>query len=396
MQEKKTSQLEFVALMASLMAMVALSIDALLPALQDIGLSIGFQNTTDGQWLITMIFLGLGIGQLFLGPLSDTYGRKKVIYLGLLLFILSSFVCIYSASIEMMIVGRVLQGIALSAPRTVSISMIRDSYQGDYMAKVMSFVTVIFIIVPTIAPALGKLILDVYSWQAIFYSQLLFVIIVGSWFAIRQPETLKITHRIPFNVNVIRNGIKETFSYKQTALCTAISALITGAFMVYLSASQQVFQLQYGLVDEFPYIFASLALTVGGSTFLSGQLVMKFGMKSLLKWALLGFAATATVYVVLFYNSPNPPMPVLLSFFGIQFFCLGFIFGNLRALMMQPIGHIAGVGAAITGFTATLFSVPLAALIGSFIHTTALPMFIGFACCGCLSVVLYMQLKTTS
>jgi DHA1 family bicyclomycin/chloramphenicol resistance-like MFS transporter len=393
MQQNKKSQLEFIVLMASLMAMVALAIDALLPALKQIGLAIGYQKETDGQLLVTMIFLGLGIGQLFFGPLSDTFGRKKIIVIGLLLFIVSSFVCVFSKTLEMMILGRILQGIALSAPRTISISMIRDSYEGDYMAKIMSFVTVIFIIVPTIAPALGKLILDNYSWQAIFYSQLIFVALIGVWFVMRQPETLALSKRIPFTFNVFVKGAKETFSYRQTAICTAISALITGSFMVYLSGSQQVFQSQYGLVDEFPYIFASLALTVGFATFLSGQLVMKLGMKVLLKYALIGFASISTLYVILFYNSPNPSMPILLSFFGAQFFCLGFVFGNLRALMMQPIGHIAGIGAAITGFVATIFSVPLGTFIGSFIDTTALPMFIGFSCCGILTVLLFSQLK---
>ena len=393
MIQHRKSQLEFIALMASLMAMVALSIDALLPALQEIGLSVGFQKETDGQVLVTMIFLGLGIGQLFFGPLSDTFGRKKIIYTGLLFFILSSFICIFAKSLEVMILGRILQGISLSAPRTVSISMIRDSYEGDYMAKIMSFVTVIFIIVPTVAPALGKLILDHYSWQAIFYFQLIFVVIVAIWFALRQKETLALSNRLPFAFHVFLNGAKETFSHKQTVLCTAISALVTGSFMVYLSGSQQVFQLQYGLVDEFPYIFASLALTVGGATFINGHLVMKIGMKKLLHLALMGFALVSTLYVVLFYNSVNPPMEVLLSFFGMQFFFLGFIFGNLRALMMQPIGHIAGIGAAITGFTATLFSVPLGTFVGSFISTTALPLFIGFSFCGCLSLILFYFLK---
>jgi len=267
MIQQEKSQLEFIALMASLMAMVALSIDALLPALDQIGITVGFKKVTDGQLLVTMIFLGLGIGQLFFGPLSDTYGRKKMIYVGFILFVFASFICVFSESLTIMIAGRILQGIALSAPRTISISIIRDSYEGDYMAKIMSFVTVIFIIVPTIAPALGKFILDYYSWQAIFYVQLLFVVIIGLWFAMRQPETLAKANRIPFTLKVFSNGIKEVFSYKKTVACTAISALITGSFMVYLSASQQVFQLQYGLVDEFPYIFASLALTVGGATF---------------------------------------------------------------------------------------------------------------------------------
>ncbi len=393
MQKTKNKQLEFIALMASLMAMVALSIDAVLPALKQIGITVGYQKETDGQLLVTMIFLGLGIGQLFLGPLSDTYGRKKIIYLGLILFILSSFVCIFSNSLEMIVTGRILQGIALAAPRTISISMIRDSYDGDYMAKIMSFVTVIFIIVPTIAPAFGKLVLDFYSWQAIFYSQLVFVALIGIWFALRQPETLEVEDRIPFKLSVLIKGAKETFSYKQTSICTAISALVTGSFMVYLSGSQRVFQSQYGLVDEFPYIFASLALTVGFATFLSGQLVMKYGMKKLLSYALLFFAIISTIYVIIFYDKPNPSMPILLSFFGAQFFCLGFIFGNLRALIMQPIGHIAGIGAAITGFVATLFSVPLGTFIGSFIDTTALPMFVGFSCCGVLTVFLFSRLN---
>lgn len=393
MQNKKTSQLEFITLMASLMAMVALSIDALLPSLNQIGIDIGFTKPSDGQLLITMIFLGLGIGQLMFGPLSDTYGRKKIIYIGFIIFCIASLVCVFSQSLEIMVVGRILQGIGLSAPRTISTSMIRDSYEGNYMAKIMSFVTVIFIIVPTIAPALGKFIADHYSWQAIFYVQLVFIVIIWIWLAVRQPETLPKHKRIPFSLNVFINGIKEVFSYRQTVFCTAISALITGAFMVYLSATQQVFQLQYGLVDEFPYIFASLALTVGGATFFNGQLVMKLGMERLLKWALIAFSCIAILYVALFYNTVNPPIEVVLIFFGLQFCCLGFIFGNLRAIMMQPIGHIAGIGAAITGFIATLFSVPIGTFIGSFVTTTALPMFIGFATCGSLSVVLFLLLK---
>jgi len=393
MKVQKISQFEFIALMASLMAMVALSIDALLPALQQIGEDIGIQHANDGQLLITMIFLGLGIGQLFFGPLSDTLGRKKVVYIGFLVYIIASFICIYSNSIEMMVAGRILQGIGLSAARTVSISIIRDCYSGDYMAKIMSFVTVIFLIVPTIAPAMGKLILDIHSWQAIFYVQLIASIVICVWFARRQSETLAKENRIPFSFQTFIEGTKETFRYKQTVAYTGVSALITGAFMVYLSASQQVFQLQYGLVDEFPFIFSSLAITVGSATFINAKLVMKYGMEKLLKNALIGFFITSISYVIIFNNSVNPPVEILILFFGIQFFMLGFIFGNTRALMMEPIGHIAGIGAAITGFVATLFSVPISIFIGSFISTTALPMFIGFSICGGLSYMIYFILR---
>ena len=156
MSTKQISKLEFIALMAFLMSIVALSIDALLPALDQIGLSIGIQDARDNQLLVTMIFLGLGFGQLIFGPLSDSFGRKPIIYIGFILFVLASILCVNAQSIEVMVIGRILQGIGLSAPRTISIAMVRDSFSGNYMAKIMSFIVVIFILVPVIAPAIGK------------------------------------------------------------------------------------------------------------------------------------------------------------------------------------------------------------------------------------------------
>ena len=190
-QQNNKVSIEFVALMASLMSIVALAIDALLPALSIIGRAVQSTESTDNQLLITMIFLGLGCGQLLFGPLSDSFGRKPIVYFGFVIFLIASFICIYAESLAIMIIGRILQGVGLSAPRTVSISIIRDSYKGDYMAKIMSFVTVVFILVPIVAPALGKFILNIYSWQAIFYAQLIFAAIIGIWFWKRQKETLK-------------------------------------------------------------------------------------------------------------------------------------------------------------------------------------------------------------
>lgn len=395
MFKKRLPQLEFVVLMASLMSVVALAIDALLPALDIIGHSLGVVDPLDNQLLITMIFLGLGLGPLIFGPISDSIGRKPVVYMGFTLFVLASLLCIYSENLTYMIVGRILQGIALSAPRTISIAMVRDSYSGDFMARIMSFITVVFLIVPTIAPALGKWVLDNYNWQAIFYVQLLFALIISLWFWRRQPETLAVAKRIPFTSHIFADGLRELFKYKRTIGFTLISGFIVGSFLVYLSTAQQIFQEQYQLKDEFPIIFAGLAIAIGTATFLNGTLVLRFGMEKMVTTSLLAYLAISVLYLVLFYGKTNPSLPILLAFFGGQFFALGFLFGNLRALAMEPIGHIAGIGAAITGFISTLMAVPISTYIGRFVTTTALPLFIGFSICALLSttILFYLKLK---
>ncbi len=395
MQKNKFAQFEFVTLMASLMSIVALAIDALLPALDIIGITIGTRQVADNQLLITMIFLGLGIGPLFFGPISDSIGRKPVVYMGLLLFIIASFICVFATSIEMMVLGRILQGIGLSAPRTIAIAMIRDIYSGDYMARIMSFITVVFLLVPIIAPALGKFVLDHYDWQAIFYVQVLFSILVSFWFWKRQAETLEISKRIKFTSTIFIDGLKELMQYKTTIGYTLISGFIVGSFMVYLSTSQQVFEQQYQLKEEFPYIFGLLAISIGSAIFLNGTLVLKYGMEKLVTTSLLAFFAISLLYIVLFYNSSNPSVGILLLFFGMQFFAIGFLFGNLRALAMQPIGHIAGIGAAITGFVSTIMAVPISTYIGRFVLGTTLPLFIGFLVCALLSIVILVYLKVS-
>lgn len=166
--------------------------------------------------------------------------------------------------------------------------------------------------------------------------------------------------------------------------------------MVYLSSSQQIFHTQYGLKEEFPYIFAGLAISIGSATFLNGTLVVKYGMERIINTAIISFFGISLLYLILFYNTPNPSIIVLLSFFGMQFFSIGFLFGNLRAMAMQPIGHIAGIGAAITGFLSTIMAVPISIYIGKFIDQRALPLFIGFLICSFLSILIIIYLRFDS
>ncbi|MFK7813894.1 MAG: multidrug effflux MFS transporter [Maribacter sp.] len=393
MFKKHIPQVEFIALMASLMAVVALAIDALLPALDIIGFSVGNASAADNQQIIIMIFLGLGIGPLVFGPISDSIGRKPVVYMGFALFIFSSFMCVYAQNFTVLIVGRVLQGIALSAPRTISIAIIRDTYNGDHMARIMSFVTVVFLLIPIIAPALGKLILDAYNWQAIFYVQIVAAMAVGIWFWKRQPETLREENTVKFSPNIFKDGLVELLKHKQTVGYTFISGLIVGSFLVYLSTAQQVFQVQYGMKDEFPYIFAGLAIAIGAATFLNGSFVLKFGMKKLITTFLISFFLISLSYVVLFFEKENPSIEVLIIFLGAQFFSISFLFGNLRSATMQPIGHIAGIGAAITGFISTLMSVPISTYIGSFVDDSVYPLFLGFLVCASFSLLILGYLR---
>ena len=379
--------------MACLMSIVALSIDTILPALNPIGLSIGTVNQNENQLLITMIFLGLGLGQLIFGPISDSFGRKPVVYIGFTVFMLASFLCIAAPNIEIMVIGRILQGIGLSASRSISIAMIRDRFEGDYMAKIMSFVVTIFILVPIIAPTLGKFLLDNYGWESIFYSQLLFGIVVLCWFWKRQPETLPLAYKKKFSMAIFINGSKEFIKYRSAVIFTLISGLATGSFMVFLSTSQHIFEVQYGLVDQFPYIFGALAFSVGVATFTNGTLVVRFGMKKLVTIFSIVFSLTSLLYISIFYGETNPSISILILFLALQFFSVGFLFGNVRSLAMQPLGHIAGIGAAINGFISTIMAVPIATFIGSFVETTALPLFIGFAACGLGSLLLLLFVK---
>ena len=393
MQTKPTFKIEFVALMASLMSIVALSIDALLPALPDIGTALGVTDASDNQLLITMIFLGLGFGQLIFGPLSDSFGRKPMVYFGFAVFVIASIVCVTTNNFEVMIIGRIFQGIGLSSPRTIAIAMTRDTYSGDFMAKMLSIIVMFFILVPIVAPTFGQWLLDIFNWQAIFNANLLIGLIIVLWFWKRQPETLDAKHKIKFSPSIFITGTKEFIRYKEAVAFTLVSGFITGSFMVYLSTSQQIFQEQYLLGDLFPYIFASTAFSVGFATFTNSRLVIRFGAFNIAFYATIAFASISLLYIVLFHTGHNPSIVVLMVFFLMQFFAVGFLFGNLRSLAMEPLGHIAGIGSAINGFVSTVMAVPIANFIGSFVKTSVLPLFVGFSVFGVLSLGVFLWLR---
>ena len=209
------------------------------------------------------------------------------------------------------------------------------------------------------------------------------------WFWIRQPETLKDKYRIPFRLKIFKTGTIQFFKIQSAVIYTLLSGFITGSFMVYLSTSQHIFEKQYDLAEEFPLIFASLAISVGLATFFNSQLVVRFGMKRIVHIAMWCFIITSLLFIMLFSSGHNPSIEVLIAFFALQFFTIGFLFGNLRALAMEPMGHIAGIGSALNGFISTVMAVPIADYIGKYVVDSVTPLFVGFLVCGIISLVLF-------
>jgi len=371
---------EFVALMATLTSLVALSIDALLPALPAIGQSLGVQRENDNQLIIALLFLGMAFGQMIYGPLSDSVGRKPAIYIGLGLYITGAFMALVSTTFPVMLIGRVIQGMGGAGPRIITVAIIRDQYQGRAMARVMSFITTVFILVPIVAPLVGQTILLVAHWRAIFGLYLLLATIAFIWFALRQPETLTPDRRRPFSWAQLMAAIREIFSNRLAFGYTIAIGLIFGAFMGYLNSAQQIFQEMYGLGKLFPFFFGALAFSIGSASFLNGRLVMRYGMRVLSRNALLTFSSLSLIFgVISAMLAGQPPLWALMTYFLMSFFCVGMLFGNLNALAMETLGHIAGVGAAVIGSLSTLISLFLGTLIGQSYNGTVLPLVTGFA-----------------
>jgi len=379
-ERKAPGFIEFVVIVSLMMSITALSIDAMLPALAQIGGELHVARPNDRQLVISIVFLGQGLGQLFFGPLSDKTGRKPAIISGYLVFIIGSLFSALSTSFPMMLAGRALQGLGVSGPRAVSLALVRDRYEGRSMARVMSFAMTVFILVPAIAPSIGQAVLAFAGWRWIFGAFVLFALVTVVWFALRMPETLAPENRIPFTVRRILDSIREIVGIRPAIGVTLASGLVYGAFTGYLNSSQQIFQELYGLGASFPLYFSFISLSLGTASFLNARLVMRFGMRSLVHWALRAVFTLAVVFFLVFaLFEGHPPLWLLMTYFMLSFFCVGILFGNINTLAMQPLGHLAGIGSAVVGSFSTLLSMVLGMLVGRSYNGTVLPLVAGLA-----------------
>jgi DHA1 family bicyclomycin/chloramphenicol resistance-like MFS transporter len=377
---------EFILLMALLTSLVALSIDAMLPALDQIGAELNSTSAQQTYLIVSIFFVGMAAGQIFFGPFADARGRRLTILVGLIIFLIGTAVCYFATSIEVLLAGRLIQAFGVSGPRVASMALVRDLYVGDAMARVMSFTTVIFILVPMIAPLMGQVVMVHYGWRHIFTVFAIVALISALWFFSRQKETLPRAKRVKFSFPHFGRSL--VWLLKQPAVMGPAVGMgfIFGAFLAYLSGSQTIFQDIYDTGEYFPLLFALLAFAIGAASLFNGIMVVRLGILKL-----VGFALSMTVVFgcmlvgISIAYAGIPPLWLFISVMFFGFFFLGVLFGNLNALAMVPVGHMAGVGAAFVGSFTSVLAVPIATFINIFLQDDIAPIAYGFLVFGMMT-----------
>jgi DHA1 family bicyclomycin/chloramphenicol resistance-like MFS transporter len=395
--DRDRTSAEFIALVALTTSLVAMSIDTMLPALGDITRELSPVDANDRQLVLTVFFAGLSLGQLVSGPVSDSIGRKPTLYGGLLLFVLGGTCCALAPNFSLLLLGRLVAGFGAAGPRIVAVAVVRDLHAGRAMARVMSFVSSIFILVPVVAPAFGQAVLLVASWRMIFWLLVLAALLDGLWFGLRQPETLPPERRNPLSIATMARGAREVFRHPITLGYTLATGFVFGAFINYLSTSQQVFQEQYGIGKLFPLFFGSLAAAIGFASVTNAKLVMRFGMLRLARLAVGVECVLATLFLaVAVLLDGHPPLGVFMAGMFGCFFCNGILFGNYNARALEPMGHIAGIAAAITGCLSSAVAIAFGTPLGRVYDGTVSPiiaafMLASFAALICTELAEYRQ-----
>lgn len=391
----KLSQTEFIALMAMILAITAFSIDAMLPALPDIAADLSPDAPNRVQLIITSFVLGMGLGTFFTGPLSDSIGRRKVVIGGVCLFVVGTGLAWLANSLELMLLGRVIMGIGAAGPRVAAIAMTRDLYDGRSMARIMSFIMVVFSLAPALAPTIGHYIILGAGWRSIFLAFGIFAAIPTLWLYLRQPESLDPKNRRPVRIESMVAATKEMFAHRTARLSIFVQTLTFGMLFTVLSTTQQVFDETFGQGDYFHLWFALIAIVAATGSLLNARLVGALGMRAMVKGMYTGqIALTALMIIVASFDAPYVFAfgSYLVWVIG-NFFQVGLTIGNLNALAMEEMGHIAGLAASVIAAVSSVGAVFLAAPAALAYNGTPLPMGIAILVMSCAALFLTTLIK---
>lgn len=377
---------EFVALIAMMMALNALAIDAMLPALPAIGEALGVASENSRQWIITAYLLGFGVSQIIYGPLADRFGRKPILMIGLSIYVVFSVLAACSPTFETLIAARVGTGVGAAALRVLAVSIVRDRYSGRTMARVMSLSFLVFLGVPILAPALGQLILTVAPWPWVFG-----VLAVGGaafavWAALRLPETLHPEDRMPIQVGRVASAFREALTNRRSIGYTLAMTAISGALFGFINSSQQIFFDVFHEPQLFTVVFGAVAGGIAVASLLNARLVERLGSRLISHTALLGFIAMSSVHAAVALAG-HETIWTFAILQGLTMFCFGLIAGNFGAMAMEPMGHIAGTASSAQGFISTTGGASLGFLIGQQFDGSTAPMTVGFVAMGLTALI---------
>lgn len=373
---------EFVALLATLMAMTALSIDIMLPVLPDIAAAFAVTTPNNQQLVVGSYMVGLALGQLLWGPLSDRWGRKPPLMFGLGVFIAGGLAAVSVSSFELLLAARFLQGFGGAASRGVAVAVIRDLFAGRAMSRVLSTVMMVFILVPVLAPSLGQGAAQLGGWRATFHVLIGVGAVAMVWAAFRLPETHD--HRKARLGSVA--GLALVLTTPVTVAYAVAAGFMFGCLVTYISSAQQVFVEVYRLGLWFPVVFGAVASAMAIASFTNARLVQRVGMRRLSHMALVAFTVVSSILALLAAVT-QPPLVVVAPLLSTCFFLFGVIQPNFNAIAMHPVGQAAGTAASLIGAYTTAAGAICGSLIARQFDGTVLPLSAGFALLGICALV---------
>lgn len=381
---------EFVMMMAALMALTALSIDIMLPALPLIRDDLGLADPNQQQLVVTLYMLGFAVGQVAHGPISDAFGRKPVLLAGLAVYAAASFACMLATQFDTLLAARFVQGVACAAPRVIAVAVVRDIYGGRRMAEVMSFVMMIFIIAPVLAPTLGGGLLLIGNWHVIFAFLTAYGVGLLAWMTLRLPDTRPAATREPISAGWVIGAFREAATTRQTLGYTLATGIVFGSMMGYINSAQQIFTDVYDTGRLFPLAFAAAAAAISVASFVNSRIVGRFGMRRVSQLALAGFLGTSLLHLAIVVTFGPAPLGFFLLLLALTFFCFGLIMPNFNALAMEPMGRIAGTASSFVGALTTGIAALLGWYIGQQYAGTLMPLLLGFALLGAATAIVVL------
>ncbi len=378
---------EFVALIAALMALTALGIDSMLPALPAIGASLDVVLPNNRQYVITAFMVGFAFAMLVYGPMADRFGRRPVLIVALVGYILTNLLAAISGSFVLLLVARAASGAMVAGARTVTVALVRDCFSGRAMARVMSLAFIVFMAAPVLAPLFGQLILYVADWRWIFGGIAVVTAVVLIWFMARMPETLAVADRRPLEVRQIAGGARRVVSDRYAVGYTLAATALQGGLFGFIGSIQQVMFDVFGRPELLTLVFACVAGTMAVASFLNSRIVMRYGTRLISHSALVGFVAMAALHLAIALTG----FETLVLFVVVQALmmgCFALAASNFSAMAMENMGDIAGTAASLQGFVSTLGGAVIGALIGQQFDGTTVPLYLGFTISGIAAFVI--------